>query len=100
VTPARAALLLAERRLTEGVHQLYETEQGCSAEFVAVAQALALVVAQLRSDPGELLTTAQAAERLNVSPKTLRAKAKAGVISQPTRLAKRGASALRWRAQA
>lgn len=100
MTPARAALLIAERRLVERVHQLNETGQECSAEFVTVAQALALVVGQLREDRGELLTTAQAAERLNISPKTLRKRAAAGAIAAPVRLAKRGPSALRWRAQA
>ena len=98
MTPARMALLIAERRLIERVHQLDETEQECSREFVDVAQALALVVGQLRSDPTEMLTTREMAERLHVAPKTLRAKAKAGTIPSPLRLAKRGSSALRWRA--
>jgi transcriptional regulator GlxA family with amidase domain len=101
VTPARVALLIAQRHLVERVHQIDETEQQrCSAEFVAVAQALALVVGQLRADPGEMLTTQEMAERYNVSPKTLRKRAAAGTIAAPVRLAKRGASALRWRAQA
>jgi hypothetical protein len=100
VTPARQALLIAERRLIEGVHRLAEAEAECSAEFVALAQALAFVVAQLRADSGELLTTAAMAERLNVSTKTLRKRAAAGTIAAPVRLAKRGASALRWRVQA
>jgi len=102
MTPARAALLLAERRLVEGVHQLYETEQECSLAFVAAAQALALVVGQLRSDPAELLTTREMAERLSVAPSTLRRMARAGEIAPPVRPvgAKRGPAALRWRAGA
>ena len=96
MTPARVALLIAERRLVERVHQLDETGQGCSVEFVTVAQALALVVGQLR-DPTELLTTKAMAERLSIAPKTLRRKAKAGEIAAPVRLAKRGTAALRWR---
>ena len=100
MTPARGALLIAERRLVERVHQLADADQECSAEFVVVAQALALVVGQLRSDLAELLTTREMAERLSIAPKTLRAKAKAGAIAAPMRLAKRGPSALRWRAQA
>lgn len=97
MTPARAALLIAERRLVERVHQLDEVGE-CSREFVDVAQALAL--GQLRADPTEMLTTSQMAERLNLSPKTLRKRAAAGVIAAPVRLAKRGPCALRWRAQA
>jgi len=93
------ALLIAERRLIERVHQLDEAGEW-SREFVEVTQALALVVAQLRADPGAWMTTREMAERLSIAPKTLRRKAKAGEIPAPMRLAKRGPGALRWRAQA
>lgn len=104
MTPARAALLVAERHLIERVHQLDEAGQ-CSREFVDVAHALAVVVAQLRSDPGELLTTREMAQRLSIAPKTLRRKAQAGEIAKPINLGqnglgRRGRSVLRWRAQA
>jgi hypothetical protein len=62
--------------------------------------ALTGIVAQLRSDATELLTTREMAERYHISTKTLRKRATAGTIAAPVRLAKRGASALRWRAQA
>ena len=100
MTPARGALLLVERHLVERVHQLADTDQEWSAEFIAVAQALALVVGQLRADPGEMLTTREMAERLAIAPSTLRRKGRTGQIAAPTRFAKRGAAALRWRAQA
>jgi hypothetical protein len=58
------------------------------------------VVGQLRSDPTELLTTAEMAERLSLRPRTLRKRAAAGAIAAPVRLAKRGSAALRWKVQA
>lgn len=99
MTPARVALLVAERRLVERVHQLDDAGE-CSREFVDVAQALALVVGQLRSDPTEMLTTREMAQRLSIAPSTLRRKARSGEITAPVRLGKRGPAALRWRAQA
>jgi Helix-turn-helix domain len=67
-------------------------------EYAALAGALATVVAQLVPGArGELLTTAQMAERLHVKPKTLLKWRKAGKVTPAEQLGKRGRAAIRWK---
>jgi hypothetical protein len=97
MTPAGLALLEAERRLLARVRALgqrLDAGEDCWREYAeAVGTLNALVPAERRP----LETTKQMAERLQVSPKTVRRLGKAGKL-EDVRLGKRGTGAIRWRA--
>jgi hypothetical protein len=91
-----------ERLLVERVEQLVaRVEHGDGAawiELVATASALAAVAAQNRPEArGQLLTTAEFAERCGVRPKTILRKKARGEIRPAVQLGTRGRAALRWR---
>lgn len=100
---AQLALARAERRLVERLEQL-ETkltagDETVWTEYAHLAAALAaLAPATAPGAGGELLTTRQLAERLQVHPKTVLRRAKAGQI-EPVRMGQRGRGALRWPAR-
>ena len=99
MSPGRLALLRAEQRLVDRLADLearLESHPGLWHEYAQVSAALASIVPTTAPGAaGELLTTAQLAARLQVSPKTVRRRAKAGELT-PVRLGERGRSALRW----
>jgi excisionase family DNA binding protein len=97
VTPAALALIEAERRLLarcQALGQRLDAGEDCWAEYTPAVVALnALVPSERRP----LTTTREMAERLNVSPKTVRKLGKTGKL-EAVRLGKRGTGAIRWRA--
>jgi hypothetical protein len=100
MTPARLALVEAEARVVTRLRQLGVKLDGGDEsgwiEYAQLAAALAEIVPQTRPGAGgEYLTTEQLAERLQISTKTLRRRAKDGQV-EPLRLGKRGSGALRW----
>lgn len=102
MTASRFVLARLERRLVGRVEQL---EQRLDAgedvwhELIEAAQALAAFAsATAPGAGGELLTTAQLAERLQVSVRTVRRRVKTGEL-KPIRLGERGRGALRWAAR-
>ena len=96
MTPAALALAEAERRLLARGQELGEridAGENIWTEYIAVVTALnALVPAERRP----LETTKAMAQRLNVSPRTVRKLGKAGKL-EAVRLGKRGTGAIRWR---
>jgi excisionase family DNA binding protein len=96
MTLAALELAMAERRLPERCHELgqrLDAGEDVWGEYVAAVATLnALVPAERRP----LATTAEMAERLNVTPKTVRRLGKAGKL-EAVRLGKRGSAAIRWR---
>jgi hypothetical protein len=97
----RAAHLLAER-LTRLEDRLQESDPDAQAtlwrDYVATAGTLAQVVTQIAPGRrGELLTTAQMAERLGISSKTLLKRKANGLATPALQLGKRGRAAIRWR---
>jgi excisionase family DNA binding protein len=98
----RLALARAERRLAERLCELEMRldagESGVWDEYVLAAQTLAAVAPLTTPEAqGKLLTTEQLADRLQVSTRTVRRRAKRGEL-QPIRLGERGRAALRWKA--
>jgi excisionase family DNA binding protein len=96
VTPAALALAEAERRLVVRCHELgqrLDAGENVSAEYIAAVVALRTLIPPEREP---LATTREMAERLNVSPRTVRKLGKAGKL-EAVRLGKAGRSAIRWR---
>ncbi len=101
--PARLVLLRAGNRLIERLEKLEpgldDADPERWREYAALAEALAAIVPHMIPGAGgELLTTEQLADRLQVSPRTIRRRVKSGEL-QPVRLGRRGRSALRWEIQ-
>jgi hypothetical protein len=65
--------------------------------YLQTAATLATVAQLAPSARGELLTTRQLADQMQISSRTLRRKAQRGELA-PIRLGNRGRAALRWRA--
>lgn len=104
MTPVHAALLRAQLRLVDRLAgldaRLTAGDESLWSAFCEAAVALAAVAPQTAPGAGgRMMTTAEMAATLNVSPKTLLRRAKKGQ-AQPLRLAARGPAALRWRAPA
>jgi hypothetical protein len=104
MTPARLALTRAQLRLTERLEQLEPLlaagDEAAWGSYCEAAKALAALAPQTEPGAGgRLMTTADLAERLSVSTKTILRRAKKGQL-QPVRLGKRGPGALRWPASA
>lgn len=105
--PAELALVRVERRLVARLEELEARLDGEDPEvwkeYAALAAALAAVAPMtVPGAGGELLTTAQMAQRLQVAPKTLLRRAKRGKLQQPIRLGRlgeRGRETLRWAAR-
>lgn len=100
----QVALLQAQGRLIERLERLAPRvaadEEGCWSAYCEAASALAAIAPVIAPGAGgQMLTTEQLAERLQISPKTLLRRAKKGQV-QPLRLAARGRGALRWPAEA
>lgn len=97
MTPLALALQRAQHRLREQLEKLEPQIDAADAEtrreyretVVALAQ---LVAAAERR--GDLLTTAELAERLNVSTRTIRRRKKAGTLQPTLQLGQR---LVRWR---
>ena len=101
--PAQLALLRAEARLVDRLQQLEPMlVAGDEASWTAFCQAAgtlaAIAPATQPGVSGEMLTTRQMADRLQLSPRTIRRKAKAGELT-PIRMGARGRGALRWPAR-
>ena len=100
MTPARLALVTAEARLVARLQsldaKLTAGNETAWPDYCQTAAALAAITPlTLPGASGQLLTTAQLAARMQVSPKTIRRRAKAGEL-EPVRMGKRGRGALRW----
>jgi hypothetical protein len=92
----RAAPLL-EKRLGDLEGRIRDGDESCWPEYLATVQALAAALAHTAPGAGgALLTTAQMAARLQISPKALLRRKKE---LEPIRLGKRGRAALRWAAR-
>jgi hypothetical protein len=88
------AARLTSRRLAELEERVQQGDAGAWPDFFSAAQALAALVPVLApGSRGELLTTAQMAERLNVAPKTLLRRKARGEI----RPALQRGKLIRWR---
>jgi excisionase family DNA binding protein len=95
--PAALAFVAGERRILARLEALAERldagDDGAWPDFLATISTLAVL------DPVErrpLATTKEMAERLNVTPKTVRRLGKAGRL-EAVRLGRRGPGAIRWR---
>jgi hypothetical protein len=98
LSPLARAQRLLEQRLVALEERLADDE-GVWLVYVATATALAAVTAQTAPGAGgQLLKTSELAARMQISERTLRRRAKAGLID-PVRLGKRGRAALRWAAR-
>jgi excisionase family DNA binding protein len=103
VNVARLALERAQLRLVGRLDKLEEClaagDEAAWASYCEVVAALAVVVTAQTAPgaSGQLLTTRQLAERLQLSPRTVRRKVKAGELT-PVRLGARGRGAVRWSA--
>lgn len=87
-------------RLAELEARLAAGDEAAWAPYLATATALATIGPALAPGAGgQLLTTQELAERLQLSPRTVRRRAKAGQL-EPVRLGKRGRGALRWNGEA
>ncbi len=100
MTPAQAALLRAQLRLVERLGELEaRLAAGDEDQWPAYCQAAAALAAIAPGTApearGQMLTTAELAERLQLSAKTVLRRAKRGEL-QPVRLGARGRGALRW----
>jgi hypothetical protein len=105
MSPARLALRRAEALLVERLKQLEllldEGDEVAWSRYCESARTLAAIAPQTEPGAGgRLMTTAELADRLHVSTKTVLRRAKNPVALQPVRLAKRGPGALRWTAEA
>jgi excisionase family DNA binding protein len=98
VTPAALALAEAERRLTARVQQLCAKLDAGEDVWREYETAVAALNALVPAERKPLLTTAQLAEQLNLSPRTVRKHARAGKIqAEAVRLGRAGRGAIRWR---
>jgi excisionase family DNA binding protein len=102
VNAAHLALERAQLRLVERLDKLEELlavgDEAAWAPYCEAAAALAAVAAQAAPGVnGQLLTTAELAARLRISPRTIRRKVKTGELT-PVRLGARGRGAVRWSA--
>ena len=99
MTPAQLALRRVEARLLDRLERLERDLDRDPSLWPAYCDAaLALAAVSRETVPGargQLLTTSEMAERLGVSARTLRRRAKAGEL-EPVRLGQRGRAALRW----
>ncbi len=100
MTPARLALVAAEARLVARLQQLDAKlaagDESAWSDYCQTAAALATVAPQtVPGADGAMLTTAEMAERLGITPKTLLRRAKRGAAT-PVRLGQRGRAAVRW----
>jgi predicted DNA-binding transcriptional regulator AlpA len=102
-TPLALALVTAQSLLLDRAEVLaarIKAGDDVWAEYLAALQGLVAVAGQLAPEAsGRMLTTAELAERLGVSSKTiLRRKAK-GELTPAVQLGERGRAALRWAAR-
>lgn len=105
MTPARLALTRAELRLVERLMELEPLlaagDEAVWSHYCESARTLAAISPQTEPGAGgRLLTTAELADRLDVSSKTILRRAKRGQLGQPVRRAKRGPKAFGWPAAA
>jgi excisionase family DNA binding protein len=97
---AQAALLRVSARLVDRLGRLEQRldagDERAWRPYMDAARALAAVVPLTTPEArGALLTTQQLADRLQVSTRTVRRRAKRGEL-EPVRLGERGRAALRW----
>jgi excisionase family DNA binding protein len=96
VTPTALVLAEAERRLLARCQELgqrLDAGEDVWSTYVSTVSTLnALVPVERRP----LATTAEMAQRLNVTPRTIRRLGKAGKL-EAVRFGKRGTGAIRWR---
>jgi excisionase family DNA binding protein len=97
---SRLALAHAERRLVCRLEalgaRLDDGDVSAWADYMEAARALAAIAPLTTPEArGALLTTQQLADRLQVSTRTVRRRAKRGEL-QPVRMGERGRAALRW----
>jgi hypothetical protein len=91
------AVPLLEARLVELEERVRQGEEAAWEAYLATLTALLTVTARtVPGAAGELLTTAQMAERVGLSPKTLLRRKATGQL-KPIQLGKRGRGAVRWR---
>ena len=88
---------LLEQRLESLEARIRGGDEGAWGEYVATAQALVAVLSDAAPGAGgRLLTTAELAKLLNVSPKVVLRRRKSGELAGAIQLGKRGRGALRW----
>jgi excisionase family DNA binding protein len=96
--PAALLLTQAERRFIERAQSLGTRldagDEAAWPDYIAVVVAMKQLVGVEREP---LMTTKTMAEKLGVTPKTVRRLGKAGKL-EAVRLGKRGTGAIRWRA--
>jgi hypothetical protein len=97
VTPAALALAEAERRLVARVQQLGAQLDAGEDRWREYVEAVAALARLLPPERQALLTTRAMAEKLDISPRTVRKLGRAGKL-EGVRLGKRGTGAIRWRA--
>jgi excisionase family DNA binding protein len=100
VTPAQLALRHAQARIIEQLEQLEPRLAECDlaawVQYAQLAAALAAIVRETAPGAGgRLLSTAELADALGVSPKTILRKRRSGELTA-IELGRRGRSALRW----
>jgi hypothetical protein len=100
VTPATLVLRRVEVKLVERLEQLegrLRDEPALWCEYARLGAALATIAGAIAPGAGgRLMTTAELAESLGVSPKTILRKRKAGELTPALELGRRGRGALRW----
>jgi len=86
-------------RLRELETRVDAGDEAAWAAYCAAAATLAAIVPQaMPGANGQLLSTREMAERLNISPKTLLRRKKDRQITPALQLGKRGRASLRWKA--
>jgi hypothetical protein len=99
VTPLALVLAQAEKRLTERVIALGERLDSGEDVWSSYVPTVDVLVRLIGDERRPLLTTKGLAEKLQLSPRTVRRLAKRGQLNaEPVRLGARGRSAIRWRA--
>ena len=97
MTPAALAIAKAEQRLLSRCQDLGQRlDEGADNIWGEYLEAVNTLAALIPPERRALMTTAEMAERLNVSPRTVRNLGKAGKL-EAVRLGKRGTGAIRWR---
>ena len=92
----RAARLLADR-LVMLEDRLQQGDEATWSVYVATVMALTSALPHLAPGArGELLTTAEMAARLQVSPRTLLRRKARGQVTPALQLGRRGRAAIRW----